>query len=308
MQRLHGRIVAAPPPGPTACCPPRCCCPIRKNTTSPRRKASPLYVSAGQPGHRSPAPPLPGRRRLPGGDRLGLRHGRRCASGLSLLRGARRSRWPPPAPPPSRTCWDWCATQWPDWWRSPCVKRNVIGAVNALTAAELALAGCGERHPATRSSTPCAPWATMPTALRGDRRRRAGCHPHRAEDRRGAAGPVKLFASFPSFVVYCLGSQKGLLSMFTFHHFNFNVLDLSQTCVFTKTLDLTMLRKKWRPTTAPFEAGLSGDGATGFQLELTGWGPRTSLRPWRGRVPSGLLRARPGRAHKRHADPGLYLL
>ena len=32
---------------------------------------------------------------------------------------ARRSRWPPPAPWPCRTCWGWCATRWPVWWRPP---------------------------------------------------------------------------------------------------------------------------------------------------------------------------------------------
>ena len=49
----------------------------------------------------------------------------------------------------------------------PCVKRNVIGAVNALTAAELALAGVENRIPCDEVIDAMrAVWDVMPAALR----------------------------------------------------------------------------------------------------------------------------------------------
>ena len=33
------------------------------------------------------------------------------------------------------------ATLWPVWWTVPCIKRNVVGAVNAVSCANMALAG-----------------------------------------------------------------------------------------------------------------------------------------------------------------------
>ncbi|MFR9065842.1 MAG: L-serine ammonia-lyase, iron-sulfur-dependent, subunit beta [Faecalibacterium prausnitzii] len=41
----------------------------------------------------------------------------------------------------------------------PCVKRNVVGAVNAVSCANMALAGVDYAIPVMRSSTPWAAWA-----------------------------------------------------------------------------------------------------------------------------------------------------
>ena len=40
-----------------------------------------------------------------------------------------------------KICWDWPVTRWRDWWRVPCVKRNVIGAAVGAAASEMAMAG-----------------------------------------------------------------------------------------------------------------------------------------------------------------------
>ena len=57
--------------------------------------------------------------------------------------------------------------------------------------------------------------------------------------------------------------------MFTFHHFNFNVLDLERSLRFYKdALDLTPVRAK-EAADGSFKLVYLGDGATGFQLELT---------------------------------------
>ena len=45
------------------------------------------------------------------------------------------------------TCWAWCATLWAGLVEVPCVKRNVIGAMDALSAAQMALAGIESRVP-----------------------------------------------------------------------------------------------------------------------------------------------------------------
>ena len=63
--------------------------------------------------------------------------------------------------------------------------------------------------------------------------------------------------------------------MFTFHHFNFNVLDLERSLRFYKdALDLTPVRKK-EADDGSFKLVYLGDGATGFQLELTWLRDRT---------------------------------
>ena len=63
--------------------------------------------------------------------------------------------------------------------------------------------------------------------------------------------------------------------MFTFHHFNFNVLDLERSLRFYKdALDLTPVRKK-EANDGSFKLVYLGDGATGFQLELTWLRDRT---------------------------------
>lgn len=67
----------------------------------------------------------------------------------------------------------------------PCVNRNVMGAVNALSCAELALSGI-------KSAIPCdevidamrAVGDAMPARAPGDRQRRIGRHPHRPQNRR----------------------------------------------------------------------------------------------------------------------------
>ena len=57
--------------------------------------------------------------------------------------------------------------------------------------------------------------------------------------------------------------------MFTFHHFNFNVLDLERSLRFYKdALDLTPVREK-EAADGSFKLVYLGDGATGFELELT---------------------------------------
>ncbi len=48
----------------------------------------------------------------------------------------------------------------------PCIKRNVVGAVNASPCANIALAGWTTPSPATRSSTPWAAWAVCSPDLR----------------------------------------------------------------------------------------------------------------------------------------------
>lgn len=72
----------------------------------------------------------------------------------------------------------------------PCVKRNVMGAVNALACADMALAGiagaipCDEVIDAMASIGPL--FACLPA---GDRGGRPGGHAHRAEAGRGPASP-----------------------------------------------------------------------------------------------------------------------
>ena len=39
-------------------------------------------------------------------------------------------------------------TPWPGWWKFPCIKRNVIGAMNAVSCADMALAGVVGHIPA----------------------------------------------------------------------------------------------------------------------------------------------------------------
>lgn len=72
----------------------------------------------------------------------------------------------------------------------PCVKRNVMGAVNALACADMALAGiagaipCDEVIDAMASIGRC-----LPASLRETRGGRPGGHAHRAEAGRGPASP-----------------------------------------------------------------------------------------------------------------------
>ena len=140
------RIVAAPTAGACGVLPavllPLC----KYEELTQHQLLEALYVAAGigvdhrlQGEHRGRV------RRLSGGDRHGVRHG-----GGRARRPARRRG-------PSRS-----ATRWR--WRSknlmglvcdpvaglvevPCVKRNVIGAVNAVSAADMALAGIESRIP-----------------------------------------------------------------------------------------------------------------------------------------------------------------
>lgn len=57
--------------------------------------------------------------------------------------------------------------------------------------------------------------------------------------------------------------------MFTFNHFNFNVLDLDKSLEFySKALDLKEVRRKEAPDGSWILVYL-GDGKTGFTLELT---------------------------------------
>ena len=60
----------------------------------------------------------------------------------------------------------------------PCVKRNVIGAVNAVSVADMAMAGITSQIPWTRSSTPWARWAGGCRWSSGRRRWAAGRHAH----------------------------------------------------------------------------------------------------------------------------------
>ena len=57
--------------------------------------------------------------------------------------------------------------------------------------------------------------------------------------------------------------------MITFHHFNFNVLDLEKSLAFYKeALDLEPVREK-NASDGSFKLVYLGDGVTGFTLELT---------------------------------------
>ena len=58
----------------------------------------------------------------------------------------------------------------------PCVKRNVIGAMDALSAAQMALAGIESRVPQTRFWTPWQRWAVPCPLPPGDGKGRPGCN------------------------------------------------------------------------------------------------------------------------------------
>ena len=125
----------------------------------------------------------------------------------------------------------------------PCVNRNVMGAVNALSCAEMALSGWRALSPATRSSTPCGPWATLcpphsgrPAAAVWRRRRRDG---GLRSGRRGAlCAPTE--------------PKKRGKTMLQFNHFNFNVLDLERSLgLLTGRRWSWRWRRRRRPGTAP---------------------------------------------------------
>ena len=78
-----------------------------------------------------------------------------AAAALVHARAERLRRWPPPGHGAAERAAR-CATRWPGWWGAR-VKRNVIGAVNALACADMALAGIAGPSPAMRSSTPWPP-------------------------------------------------------------------------------------------------------------------------------------------------------
>ena len=68
--------------------------------------------------------------------------------------------------------------------------------------------------------------------------------------------------------------------MFTFNHFNFNVLDLARSVQFYHdALGLEPVRTK-DAADGSFRLVFLGDGHSPFQLELTGLRDRTQLAIW----------------------------
>ena len=99
-----------------------------------------LWAGDCRPGH-------PGRcrGRLPGRGGGSQRHG--CRRPVLFERGAARLPAPPLRPWPWATCWAWCANPVAGLVEVPCVKRNVVGAVNAVSCANMALAGIDSAIP-----------------------------------------------------------------------------------------------------------------------------------------------------------------
>ena len=146
-----GRIVAAPTAGASGVL-PAVLLPIRKKYDfSEEEMVKALYVSAGFGQVIATRASIAG---AEGGCQAEI------GSASAMAWGARRSRWPPPAPPPSRTCWDWCATRWPDWWRSPVSSETSSARSTPSPPRNWPWREWRTSSPATRSSMPCAPWAT----------------------------------------------------------------------------------------------------------------------------------------------------
>ena len=81
----------------------------------------------------------------------------------------------------------------------PCIKRNVVGAVNAVSCANMALAGGGLRHPLRRGHRRHGPRGqpALPRPAR-DRSGRSCRHPHRRKDRPSAgAGGLSATPALP---------------------------------------------------------------------------------------------------------------
>ena len=132
----------------------------------------------------------------------------------------------------------------------PCVNRNVMGAVNALSCAEMALSGvesaipCDEVIDAMREVGEKMDVSLRETGIGG-----ALCAPTKPK-KRGK-------------------------TMLQFNHFNFNVLDLERSLAFYRqALELEVAEEK-EAGDGSFKLVYLGDGETGFRLELTWLRDRT---------------------------------
>lgn len=153
-----GRIVAAPTAGASGVL-PAVLLPIRKKYDFSEEKdgKGPLCLGRLRPGHRHP------RLHCRGGGRLQAEIGsasalaRRCAG---LPAGGHAEQMAAACATALQNLLGLVCDRWPDWWRSPVSSETSSVRSTPSPPQNWPLRGWRTSSPATRSSTPCAPWAT----------------------------------------------------------------------------------------------------------------------------------------------------
>ncbi len=130
---------------PAACC-RRCCCPLCKYEELSQHQLleAPVRGQWNRGGHRLPGLHCRGGRRLSGGDRHSDRHGGGCPDGSA---GRLREQIGHAVAMALKNLMGLICDPVAGLVEVPCVKRNVIGAVNAISAADMAMAGITSRIP-----------------------------------------------------------------------------------------------------------------------------------------------------------------